>query len=303
MIHQNVSRREFLARAAVASAAVTIAHAAFPAEVAAGKRFKLIAFSKPFQSLNPKETADLVADVGWDGVEMPVRKGGQVVPEKVEEDLPKFAEALRARGRELTIATTDVTSVTPLNEKVLRTVSKLGIRRYRLGSWQYAKDKSIAAQLDEIGVKLRDIAALNQELGLQAGFQNHSGANYIGAPIWDIWTMIKDLDPKFMGYCFDIGHATVEGGLVWPTHFRLAEPRLTAVFVKDFRWEKTARGGRTIWCPLGEGMVSKDFFKTLKATKYDGPICQHHEYELGDREKMTAHFKRDLATLREWLAS
>ena len=302
MIHHNVSRREFLARASVASA-MALSSFAFSAEPAAAKRFKLIAFSKPFQSLGPKETANLVADVGWDGVEMPVRKGGQVVPEKVEDDLPKFVEALRAQEREVTIATTDVTSVTPLNEKVLRTVSKLGIKRYRLGSFQYAKDKPISTQLDEISGRLREIAALSQKLGLQAGFQNHSGANYVGAAIWDIWTMIKDLDPKFIGHCFDIGHATIEGGLAWPTHFRLSEPRLTAVFVKDFQWQKTARGGRTVWCPLGEGMVSREFFKTLKATKYDGPICQHHEYELGDREKMTAHFKRDLATLREWLES
>jgi len=303
MIHQNVSRREFFARASVAGAAMTMSPLVFSAEPSAAKRFKLIAFTKPFQSLSPAETADLVADVGWDGVEMPVRKGGQVVPEKVEDDLPKFVEALRARGRELTIATTDVTSVTPLNEKVLRAVSKLGIKRYRLGSFQYAKDKPIATQLDEIAGRLREVVALNKELGLQAGFQNHSGANYVGAPIWDIWTMIKDLDPKFMGHCFDIGHATLEGGLAWPTHFRLAEPRLTAVFVKDFQWQKRATGWKDVWCPLGEGMVNKSFFKLLKATKYDGPICQHHEYELGDREKMTAHFKRDLATLREWLES
>ena len=34
---------------------------------------------------------------------------------------------------------------------------------------------------------------------------------------------------------------------------------------------------------------------------YTGPICQHHEYELGDNDAMRAHFKNDLATLREWL--
>lgn len=287
----------------MASAATTLAPVAFSAEGAAQKRFKLLVFTKPFQTLGPVETANLVADVGWDGVEMPVRKGGQVAPEKVEDDLPKFVEALLAQRRELTIATTDVTSLTALNEKVLRTASKLGIKRYRLGFFNYTKDKSVPDQLNEIAARLRDLVALNKELGLQAGFQNHSGAERVGAPVWDIWTVIKDLDAKAIGYCFDIGHATIEGGLAWPTNFRLAEPRLTAVFVKDFQWQKTARGGKSTWCPLGEGMISKDFFKMLKATKYDGPICQHHEYELGDREKMIGHFKRDLATLREWLGS
>jgi len=301
MMHQDVSRREFLTRAVVAGAAASFAPAVLSADATAEKRFKIIAFSKPFQSLGPAETAALVVEVGWDGIEMPVRKGGQVVPEKIEDELPKFVEALRARGLDLTIATTDVTSVTPLHERVLRTVSKLGIKRYRLGTFSYAKDKSIPAQLNEVAAQLRDLAALNKELGLQAGFQNHSSSGRIGAPIWDVWTMIKDLDPKFMGLCFDIGHATVEGGMAWSTHFRLAEPWLTAVFVKDFFWQKTDKGWRATWSPLGDGMIDKSFFKMLKAGSYRGPICQHHEYELGDRAQMTAHFKKDLAVLRQWL--
>jgi len=47
--------------------------------------------------------------------------------------------------------------------------------------------------------------------------------------------------------------------------------------------------------------VSRDFFKRLQATNYAGPICQHHEYELGESDAMRAHFKKDLATLRDWL--
>jgi sugar phosphate isomerase/epimerase len=270
----------------------------------AEKRFKIIVFTKPFRTLNAVQTAELVAEVGWDGVELPVRgKDGQITAENVDDQLPKFAEALRSHGREVTIVTTDITSLTPAAEKVLRAVSKLGIRRYRLGFFDYAKNKPIPDQLNEITVRLRELIALNKELGLKAGFQNHSGDSRVGAPVWDIWTIIKDLDPKSIGYCFDIGHATIEGGLSWPTNFRLAESLLTAVFVKDFQWQKTANGWKSTWCPLGEGMINKNFFKMLKATKYEGPICQHHEYELGDQGKAMTHYKRDLATLREWLAS
>jgi len=304
MIHHELSRRDFVTRISLAGAATALGGSALlPVQAAAeAQRFKIIAFSKPFRTLNAAQTADLVADVGWDGVELPVRaKDGQITLDKVEEDLPKFVEALRARQREVSIVTTDITSVTPTAEKVLRAASKLGIKRYRLGSTNYTKDKSIPEQLNEMGARLRDLAALNKELGMQAGYQNHSGANYIGAPIWDVWSMIKDLDPKAMGICFDIGHATIEGGLAWPTHFRMATPHLTAVFVKDFFWKKTGKDWRSTWCPLGEGMVQRDFFNRLKATSYAGPICQHHEYELGDDNEMRAHFKKDLATLREWL--
>ncbi|HWN96536.1 MAG TPA: sugar phosphate isomerase/epimerase family protein [Methylomirabilota bacterium] len=302
MIHQDISRREFLTRAAVAGAVTALAPATFSAQVIE-KRYKIIVFTKPFRTLNAKQTAELVAEVGWDGVELPVRgKDGQLTPDNVNDALPEFVEAMRSRGREVSIVTTDITSLTPAAAKVLRAVSKVGIKRYRLGFFPYAKSQPIPEQLNEISARLRDLVALNKELGLQAGFQNHSGDARVGAAVWDIWTIIKDFDPQSIGYCFDIGHATIEGGLAWPTNFRLAEPRLSAVFVKDFQWQKTANGGKSAWCPLGEGMVSKKFFTILKATKFEGPICQHHEYELGDREKAMAHYKRDLAVLREWLS-
>ena len=304
MIQREFSRREFVARVSLASAAVASSSLTTPVLSAeAEKRSKIIAFTKPFRTLNATQTAELVAGVGWDGVELPVRaKEGQITPEKVDEELPKFVEALRGRGSEVSIVTTDITAVTPSAEKVLRAASRLGIKRYRLGFFPYAKDKAIPDQLNEIAPRLRELAALNKELGLQAGFQNHSGAAYVGAPVWDIWTLIKDLDPKTIGYCFDIGHATIEGGLSWPTHFRLAAPRLTAVFVKDFQWKKSGKNWKSEWCPLGEGMVHREFFNQLKTTNYAGPICQHHEYEVGDNEQMRTYFKKDLATLREWLA-
>jgi sugar phosphate isomerase/epimerase len=302
MIHHDLSRRDFLGRAAVLGAAAAIAPKALAADVAA-KQFPIIAFTKPFRTLNALQTAELVADVGWDGVELPVRaKDGQFTAEAAESELPKFVEALHARGREVTIVTTDIVSLTPSAEKLLRLAGKLGIKRYRLGFFSYAKNKPIPEQLNEVRARLRDLVSLNQELGLKAGFQNHSGNGYVGAPVWDIWEIIREFDSRAIGYCFDIGHATIEGGLSWPTNFRLAQPWLTAVFVKDFQWQKTAAGWKSVWCPLGQGMVNRNFFAMLKATPYRGPICQHHEYELGDARSALEHYKRDLATLRQWLA-
>ncbi len=298
------SRRDFLTRTALAGAALTVGAALPAAAASADKKFKIIAFSKPFQTLSADETADLVADVGWAGIECPVRAKGQIEPEQVEEGLPKMVEALKKRGKEVTIITTDVAGVNPLSEKVLRTASKLGIKRYRLAFWKYTKDKAVPDQLKEIHAQLRDLAALNKELGLKAGFQNHSGKDMVGAPIWDIYELIKDLDKQYMGTCFDIGHATLEGGLSWPTQARLMEPFYTMVYVKDFYWKKGEKGWESVWCPLGEGAVNKSFFQNLKKSSYDGAISQHHEYkDLGTGKEMVGHFKADLKVLQDWLAA
>lgn len=301
MHNKELSRRQFAQLTMAASLAVSAP--ALPA-AASLKRWPIIGFSKPFQALSPEQTAETVTEIGWDGIECPVRAKGQVLPERVGEDLPRLAEALRRHGKEITIITTDVKNVTqPLTENVLRTAAKLGIKRYRLSFWKYTKEQPIPAQLDEIRAELRDLAALNKELGLQAGFQNHSGADYVGAPIWDIWQLVRELDPKHMGACFDIGHATLEGGYSWPSTARLMEPHLTAVFVKDFVWKKGDKGWKAEWCPLGEGMVSKSFFAWLKKTSFQGPISQHHEYDHGAGKPMIAKMQQDLRVLREWLAA
>ncbi len=266
-------------------------------------RYPIIGFTKPFQSVGFERTAEIVAEIGWSGIECPVRKKGQIEPEGVEDELPKLHAALAHSGLNIGIITTDIRRVDPLAERVLRTASKLGIRRYRLTFLHYDLHKPIPPQIAEIKAELRDLAQLGKELGMRAGLQNHSGRDYVGAPVWDIYDLVKELEPGLVGACFDIGHATVEGGTSWPIAAKLIEPFLTAVYVKDFRWEKTDQGWIAKWVPLGEGMVRKEFFDWLKTTNYDGPISQHVEYVEGAGPDQIAAMKRDANTLRRWLTT
>lgn len=309
----HLSRRDFLATGAAVSAFALSAPPLFAAEKKPAakkaaappkKDYQIIAFSKPFADRSPDETADLVAEIGWDGIECAVRaKSTHIQPERVDEDLPKMVAALKKRGKEVALVTTDITQLNPLGEKVLRTVAKLGIKKYRLGFTKYVKEKHPSQVVAETAAALKDIAALNKELSLQSGWQNHSGVDYVGASLWDLWVAMKELDPKQMGVCFDIGHATLEGGLSWPTQARLIEPRFVAVFCKDFFWEKGEKGWAPTWCNFGAGSVNKSFFDWLRTTNFDGPLSQHHEYKsLGTGKEMLANFKQDLAKLREWLA-
>lgn len=266
-------------------------------------RNKIIVFSKPFQDLNAEDTADFVAEVGWDGIECPVRAKGQILPEHVEDELPKMFEALKKRNLELLLVTTDIKNPSqPLTEKVLRTMKKLGIKQYRPAFWSYDTSKPIPKQLAEISAELKDLAQLNKELGLQAGFQNHSGATMVGAAGWDVYEMIKDLDPKYLGVFFDIAHATIEGGMSWPTQARLLKPYYTGLYAQDFLWRKTATGWKSEWCPLGEGAVSKSFFTSVLKSGYTGMFSQKHEYKWASKAEMKTAMKKDLAVFKEWVA-
>lgn len=293
------SRREFLAT--VAALSLTPAVEASAAEKKSAERFPLITFTKPFQTTSFDRTAEIVAEVGWTGIECPVRAKGQVLPERVEEDLPKMHEALQKRNLTLELVTTDVGKLDATGEKVLRTAAKLGVKRFRTTFFKYDLSKPIPPQIADVKAVLRDLAALCQEIGMKAGFQNHSGPTYVGAPIWDIYELVHDIDPAHLGACFDIGHATLEGGTSWPIEARLMEPFFTCVYVKDFAWERGPKGWVSKWGPLGEGMVKKEFFDWLKKSSYTGPISQHCEYLEGDGPEQIAAMKKDCATLKGWL--
>ncbi len=297
-----ISRRNFVIRTALIGATAALGAPALRAEEPK-KRFQVIGFTKPFQDIGFDETADYVAKIGWTGIECAVRAKGQVLPERVEDDLPRLQEALRKRNVDLTLLTTDIRRVDPLAERVLRMAAKLGVRRYRFGFVHYDLKKPVAPQLDAFKAELRDLAALNRELGVVGALQNHSGPDLIGAPVWDIYELIHDLDPAHLGACFDIGHATVEGGLSWPIQARLLEPYFVCPYVKDFVWkQKPGANAWTVeWCPLGQGMIRPEYFTWLRNSTYSGPVSQHFEYVEGAGPKQLEIMQRDCAKLRELL--
>lgn len=305
----SISRRHFLLETTLAASALSLAGkvatpTAHAAVTPARTTWPISVFSKPFQHLNAEATAEFVESIGWDGIECPVRPKGQIEPEKAADLLPAYVQALKQRGREMYLATTDITRIDQkFAESTLRALSKSGVRRIRLGYYKYDLSRSPADQIGEAAAALRDIAAACGELGIQAGYQNHSGRNYMGAPVWDIYSAIKDLDPRHMGFCFDIGHATVEGGTDWPIQAKLVESHLTTVYIKDFFWKKSEKGWQAAWCPLGDGMVNRSYFESLRKTSYRGPVSQHHEYHWTSESEMTAMMRRDLRVLKEWLAA
>src|SRR5213078_881257 len=210
-----ISRRAFLGTAA--------ALAASPALGLQDKvLWKIGGFTKVLQDLSYEKTAEAAVGIGWDGIECPVRAKGHVLPERVEEDLPRMVDVLKAKNLEVLVLATEIRGADEAHtEKILRTALKLGIRLYRLGGFKYKEGISIPKQLDEFRERLKDVAAMNKDLGMTGLYQNHSGNGYVGASVWDIHEMVKNFDPKQIGVHFDIGHATVESGLSWPTSFAL----------------------------------------------------------------------------------
>jgi sugar phosphate isomerase/epimerase len=272
---------------------------------AASNKLKVTIFSKHLQFLQGEELAQGAAEIGFEGIDLTVRRGGHVEPERVKKDLPPLVAAIRRRGLEVPMITTDIVYAdSPHAEAILQTMSELGIPNYRWGGFRYAADRPIARQLDDFIPQVAKLAELNGRYKVCAMYHTHSGVDLVGASIWDLHVLLSGFDPRFVGVNYDIGHATIEGGVGgWISSFRVTGPYLRGVAIKDFIWERDAKGNwRTQWKPLGEGMVHfAQFFPMLAEAHFSGPLQLHFEYPLR-REEVSPAMKRDLQKLREWLA-
>ena len=168
-----------MAVGASAALATNVAHAAAP------RQQPVCLFTKPFNSLSFSELADRVAELGFDGIEAPIRKGGHIEAGQVEDQLPRLVQALRERHLEITVMTTDINDPNdPTTVKVLQTAAGLGIRRYRMKYLSYDLNRSVVEQLNEWRPRFRDLAALNQDIGIGGVYQNHAGGRLLGAALW-----------------------------------------------------------------------------------------------------------------------
>ena len=303
----NLSRRGFLtgslATAAAAAWSTSQAAAQDATQDAAQDeppKNPICAFTKFLDTLSYAQLAETIARLGFDGVEATVRPKGQVLPERAEDDLPKLVEALQKHGLELTIMTTSVSRADqPLDEKLLRIAAGLGVKRYRMGYYTYDLDRPVRPQLDDLRPLVREVAAMNREIGIQGLYQNHAGARYVGATVWDLVALLDEIPLAELGVAFDIRHAVAEAGLAWPVLQNIVEPHLGAVCVKDFDWGES----RPRNVPLGEGRVDRRFLRRWKLPAFRGPFSLHIEYlEQAGVEPNIEALGQDLATLRQWLA-
>jgi L-ribulose-5-phosphate 3-epimerase len=296
-----VRRRDFLVLAAAAPAA------AAPTDLSS----RICLFTDHLAGFSYEEVARMLKELSVTGPDLTLRRGGLVAPERVAEELPKAHAALAEKGLSIPLITTTIASVSDPNAlSVLETAAKLNIRHYKLGYTRYDDLSRWQETIAETRAKLQELAKVNRRLGIMGGLHNHSGDS-AGCCVWDNLEILKGVDEAAFGFYFDPAHATIEGGkLGWNLSFRRAMPKILMVAIKDFVWEKSDKGWRTRWVPLGEGMVNWDAaIPLLKTAKFSGPVSLHIEYDPGGKSKTERYDKaleaaaRDLRFLRGRLSA
>jgi sugar phosphate isomerase/epimerase len=281
-----------------------------PATAGLSRPVTVSVFTKHLQYLDHRALGETVAEAGFDGIDLPVRAGGHVLPERVADDLPQVVEAARAAGVAVTMITTAITSAQdPHAEAVLGTAGRLGIRHYRTGWLPYDRAKGVLGTIESLRAPLSDLAALGERCGIRGGYQNHAG-DRVGAAVWDLFLLLREVGSPWLGCQYDVRHAVVEGSGSWPNGLRAIAPFVHTVDVKDSHWTKTAKGWEAANVPLGEGVVDLvAFFRLAGELGIEAPVSIHFEYPFPGtgsaaerRKAAVALMRRDRERLRAAMA-
>jgi len=204
---------------------------------AAKRQLKVDAYSRHLQWLRTAdEVAEATLEMGYDGVDITVRPyPGHVDPEKVAQELPPFVNTIRKHGLQVVTMTCPITDAdSPHAEDMLRVASSLGLTHYWWGTFRYEQGKPIMDQLEALKPRVAKLAALNEKYKMTAMYHTYSGAGTVGAAIWDFLYVLKNFDPKRVGFHYDIGHMTNAGGNgTWELNLRAAGPYIAGLSAKD----------------------------------------------------------------------
>ena len=101
-------------------------------------------FSKHLHFLSIGNAAEIAKELGFCGLDLTVRPKGHVLPENVENDLPKAIKKIKSAGIRCEMITTAISDIAGENDlKIIKTAAEQSIKFYRCDWFKYHENKSM----------------------------------------------------------------------------------------------------------------------------------------------------------------
>ncbi|NNC12870.1 sugar phosphate isomerase/epimerase [Planctomonas sp. JC2975] len=251
-------------------------------------------FTKPWRVQSIGALGELVAGMGFDAVELPVRPGYQVTPDEVSAALPA---AVRQLGR---TGVTVASIASGADEATFAACAEAGVPFIRImvpiGSAGYA---ATGAEIRRTLARLVERAGRH---GVRVAIQPHYD-DYI-ADSSELFALLRDFDPKAVAAIWDSAHDALARKR--PEHgLELLWPWLGIVNLKSAYYgrleHQTSPDGDPVWEPIftdaRSGMAEwARAIDYLTQHSFVGPICLTAEYT--DESDLVAKVTRDLEYAR-----
>jgi len=236
---------------------------------------KIIVFTKPWKEQSIEDLALLVKDMGFDGVELPVRDGYQVTPKNITEEIMNAKAAFEKQGLFIgsvagSLEEDTINAMGKAEIPILRVCIKIDMNR---GYFESVKDTQ-----DKIN-KLGPCLVKNN---VKVGIQNHHG--FMISSALSIHNLLDGIDPKYAGAVLDFAHCGLDGepsemaldivkdNLLLINFKGAFKFRLNGPDEEEAKWQihwATGRNSLYSW---------KEAVELLKKQNWQGNICMPAEY-------------------------
>jgi sugar phosphate isomerase/epimerase len=254
-------------------------------------------FTKSWKMPLP-ELGRFIKGLGFDGIELPVRPGFQVEPEKAGKDLPAAAKVLADFGVRI------VSVAGSTDERTIAACGAAGIPTIRVCEHVDPKKGGYVAVEREIQARYDALVPTLRKHGVAIGVQNHCDANIASAMC--VLHLIEKYDPRQVAAVWDPCHCALNGedpelaaDFLWPrlclVNLKNAYWRLkTGPEAEVAQWEHYWTTGRCGLAPWPRVMAE------LKRRNYSGAVCLSAEYS--DEASVNRLTAEDLAFAKSLMA-
>ena len=231
-------------------------------------------FTKPWRDMSIKELGLYVKELGFEGVELPVRNGYQVEPDNVGDDLLKASKELADIGLKIT----SIAGST--EESIIAACAEAGVPIIRVGV--SIGEEGYMATVEKQRREFDKLIPILDKYNVTLGVQNHCDRFVCNA--MGLRHLIGEYDPKHIAAIWDAAHNSLNGedpemaiDIIW-SHLRMVNlknafwRRITGPEAEDVQWGHYWTTGR-------QGLASWPRVATeLKRRIYSGVICLTAEY-------------------------
>jgi len=204
------------------------------------RRLVLDAPSRHLQWLrSADEVAEAAIEIVCGGVCPTVREyPGHIDPARVGTELPAFVQRVQSHGLRVTQIEGPpiVDAQNPQAEAIIGAAAQAGCTHYSLGGDTYDLGQPLGPQLDAVKARLEQFVRLNEKHNIGLVYDTRPGADSVGGTVLDLLPLMREFDPKYLGFRWDTGHMALHGDGMWETLMRLAGPYVSAVAWRDRGW-------------------------------------------------------------------
>ena len=134
----DISRRDFINKTTASAIGIGMAPLSILGGDITGDISEVSIFSKYLGFLDYEQLGEVVARLGFTGVDLAVRKGGHVLPENVKNDLPLALKSIKEAGITIPMIVTDIVDAdNEHTEDILSAAANQDIKYYRMGYYRY----------------------------------------------------------------------------------------------------------------------------------------------------------------------